>query len=114
MVIDLGTEIVLGSRYKQLQALEKAKRRSSSAAPSATSRAAGTASRNGAKSVGYGARFRFSLTEVVSMGPKVIVRVEEGTVSADGILTVIVVVTRAVAVLNLSQLLFKPKKTRKG
>ena len=43
------------------------------------------------------------------MGPKVIVRVEEGTVSADGMLTVIVVVTRAVAVLDFSQLLSKPK-----
>lgn len=44
------------------------------------------------------------------MGPKVIVRVEEGTVSADGMLTVIVAVTRAVAVLDFSQLLSKPKK----
>lgn len=44
------------------------------------------------------------------MGPKVIVRVEEGTVSADGMLMVIVVVTRAVAVLNFSQFFFKQKK----
>lgn len=44
------------------------------------------------------------------MGPKVMVRVEEGTVSADGMLTVIVVVTRAVAVLNFSQFFFKQKK----
>lgn len=43
------------------------------------------------------------------MGPKVIVRVEEGTVSADGMLTVIVVVTRAVAVLDFSKLLSKLK-----
>lgn len=49
------------------------------------------------------ARFRFSLREVV--------RAEEGTVSADGMLTVIVVVTRAVAVLDFSQLLSKPKHT---
>lgn len=34
------------------------------------------------------------------MGPRVIVRVEEGTVSARGIFTGIVVVTRAVAVLT--------------
>ncbi len=34
-----------------------------------------------------------------------------GTVSADGMLTVIVVVTRAVAVLDFSQLLPKPKNT---
>lgn len=57
VVAVLGTENVLGSRYKQLQALERAKRRSSSAEPSATSRAAGTASRNGARSVRYEARF---------------------------------------------------------
>lgn len=44
------------------------------------------------------------------MGPKVIVRVEEGTVSARGMFTVIVVVTRAVAVLTFSQLPFKTKK----
>lgn len=44
------------------------------------------------------------------MDPKMIVRVEEGTVSADGMLTVIVVVTRAVAVLDSSQLLSKPKE----
>lgn len=87
-----------------MQALEKAKRRSSSAEPSATSRAAGTASRNGTNTVGLGARFKFSLREIVSRGPKVIVRVEEGTVSAPGIFTVIVVVTKAVAVLNFSQL----------
>lgn len=43
------------------------------------------------------------------MAPKVIVRVEEGTVSPDGMLMVIVVVTRAVAVLDFSQLLSKPK-----
>lgn len=43
------------------------------------------------------------------MGPNVIIRVEEGSVNADGMLTVIVVVTRAVAVLNFSQLLSKPK-----
>lgn len=46
------------------------------------------------------------------MGPKVIVRVEEGTVSADGMLTVIVVVTKAVAVLYFFQLLSKPKKEK--
>ena len=46
------------------------------------------------------------------MGPKMIVRVEEGTVSARGMFTVIVVVTRAVAVLTFSQLLFKTKKNR--
>ena len=46
------------------------------------------------------------------MGPKVIVRVEEGTVSADGMLMVIVVVTRAVAVLNFSQFFFKQKKIK--
>lgn len=84
--------------------------RSSSAEPSATSRATGTASRNGARSVEYGARFRFSLTEVVSIGPNVIICVEEGSVNADGMLTVIVVVIRAVAVLKFSQLLSKPKK----
>lgn len=96
-----------------MQALEKAKRRSSSAEPSATSRAAGTASYNGARSIVYGARFRFSLREVVSTGPKVIVSVEEVTVSADGMLTVIVDVTRTVAVLDFSQLLSKPEKKRK-
>lgn len=46
------------------------------------------------------------------MGLKVIVRVEEGTVRADGMLTVIVVVTKAVAVLYFSQLLSKPKKEK--
>lgn len=46
------------------------------------------------------------------MGPKVIVRVEEGTVSADGMLTVRVLVTRAVAVLDFSQLLSKPEKKK--
>lgn len=111
VVIVSGTEIVLGSRYKQLQALEKAKRRSSSAEPSATSRAAGTASRNGAKAVGLGARFQFSLMEILSIGPKVIVRVEEGIVSAPGMFTVTVVVTMAVAVLNSSQLLSRQRKT---
>lgn len=60
-----------------------------------------------------GARFRFSLREVVSLGPKVIVRVEEGTVSADGMLTVRVLVTRAVAVLDFSQPLSKPEKKKK-
>lgn len=92
-----------------MQALEKAKRTFSSAEPSATSRAAGTASRNGAKAVGFGARFRFSLLETVSTGLKVIVCVKEGTVSAPGMFTVIVFVTRAVAVLNFSQLLCKTK-----
>lgn len=64
---------------------------------------------NGVNAVGFGVRFHFSL-RIVSMGPKVIVRVEEGTVSARGMFTVIVVVTRAVAVLTFSQLLFKTKK----